>query len=511
MKANILVAGLVLATVGAVLLYPTFRGHATGTPVGGVVTPTGAKRVEVVFVLDTTGSMGGLIEAAKEKIWSIASTLAQAQQAPEISMGLVAYRDRGDAYVTQVVDLNRDLDSMYAKLMDFAADGGGDGPEAVNEALEAAIHRVSWSQDPGTYKVVFLVGDAPPHMDYQDDVKYPQVVAAAAAKSIVVNTIQCGSMSETVAPWQHIAALGSGRYFTVEQAGSAVAIHTPFDAQIATLAAELDATRLYYGSADERAAMDAKVAATTRLNEEASVAVRARRGAFNVSESGQSNLLGEHELVADVASGRVDVADVPASALPPAVAGLPAEQQRALLKETAAKREELQRQIGALAAERDAYIETEVEGGRRRRGLARSADLRRGPQPGGSARARLRRRAALLNVMGAGGHTAFELDLARPRPRCGRLRPPGVTLTYRIRRDRHEPNQGLCRSNHAAGRLKLREQPGSHRRSSSGGHAGRGGSCQRRHTPAAEPARSATPSLPLRTPPLPSRSSTPQS
>jgi Mg-chelatase subunit ChlD len=360
MKTNILVTGLVLATVGAVLLYPSFRGNATGNTTT-VVAPAAAKRVEVVFVLDTTGSKGGLIHAAKEKIWSIASTLAQAQQAPEISMGLVAYRDRGDAYVTRVVDLNRDLDSMYAKLMDFAADGGGDGPEAVNEALQAAIARISWSQDPATYKVVFLVGDAPPHMDYQDDVKYPQVLAAAAAKGIVVNTIQCGSMSETVAPWQRIASLGRGRYFTVEQAGGAVAIDTPFDGEIATLSAQLDATRLYYGSADERAAMAAKVAATERLTEEASVAARARRGAFNVSQSGAGNFLGERELVADVASGRVDVATLPATELPPAVAALPPEEQRTLLAETVRKREELTQKIAALAAERDAYLEAEVE------------------------------------------------------------------------------------------------------------------------------------------------------
>ena len=118
MKTNILVTGLVLATVGAVLVYPTIRGNAASTPpTHNVVAPVAAKRVEVVFVLDTTGSMGGLIHAAKEKIWSIASTLAQAQQAPEISMGLVAFRDRGDAYVTQVVDLYRVLDSMYAKLL----------------------------------------------------------------------------------------------------------------------------------------------------------------------------------------------------------------------------------------------------------------------------------------------------------------------------------------------------------------------------------------------------------
>jgi Mg-chelatase subunit ChlD len=361
MKTNILVSGLLLATFGTVLLYPTIRGNAAGPPPPhDVIAPVAAKRVEVVFVLDTTGSMSGLIHAAKEKIWSIASTLAQAQQVPEISMGLVAYRDRGDAYVTRLVDLNRDLDSMYAKLMNFTADGGGDGPEAVNEALEAAIHRMSWSQDPSTYKVVFLVGDAPPHMDYQDDVKYSQVVAAAVAKGIIVNTIQCGSASETVAPWQHIAALGHGRYFTVEQAGGAVAIETPFDARIATLAAELDGTRLYYGSAEQQRAMAAKVDATDRLNAEASVAARARRGSFNVSAAGASNFLGGRELVDDVASGRVDLATVPAAELPATVAALPPAEQRELLAETAEKREELKRQIAALATERDAYIEAKI-------------------------------------------------------------------------------------------------------------------------------------------------------
>jgi Mg-chelatase subunit ChlD len=364
MKANILVTGLVLATVGTVLIYPTIRGHATSvatTNTTRVVPPAGTKRVEVVFVLDTTGSMGGLIAAAKEKIWSIASTLAQAQQAPEISMGLVAYRDRGDAYVTQVVDLNKDLDSMYAKLMDFQADGGGDGPEAVNAALDDAIGKMSWSQDANTYKVVFLVGDAPPHMDYQGDKQYPEIVAAAAAKGIVVNTIQCGSMTETVAPWQRIAALGHGRYFTVEQAGGAVAIETPFDAQIATLAAELDSTRMYYGSDEERSAGAAKVDATTRLRESASVAAQARRGAFNASESGLGNLLGGRELVDDVASGRVDLATVPAAAMPAPLVGLPRAEQEALLKQNADKRESLTQEIAKLAKERDTYIEDKVE------------------------------------------------------------------------------------------------------------------------------------------------------
>ncbi|MFV2090726.1 MAG: vWA domain-containing protein, partial [Pseudomonadales bacterium] len=187
MKTKILAAGLFALTAAAIAYYPSLHGNVTiiappppiQPPIEYPVQVT-APKIEVVFVLDTTGSMTDLIQTAKDKIWSIASTMASAQPAPEIRIGLVAYRDRGDAYITRVVDLSDDLDSVYATLIDFEADGGGDGPESVNQALNDAITQISWSQDPGSYQVVFLVGDAPPHMDYPDDVKYPDVLAEAA-------------------------------------------------------------------------------------------------------------------------------------------------------------------------------------------------------------------------------------------------------------------------------------------------------------------------------------------
>jgi hypothetical protein len=275
-------------------------------------------------------------------------------------MGLVAYRDRGDAYVTRVVDLSSDLDTMYATLMDFAAEEGGDTPESVNQALGDAIERMSWSQDSSTYKVVFLVGDAPPHMDYSQDRQYPEILAAAIGRGIVVNTIQCGGMPETAQAWTEIARLGNGRYFQVEQAGGALAISTPFDAEIARLSAELDSTRLYYGSDEERAAMDRKVAATAKLHDGASVASRALRGAFNATASGLSNLLGDNELVDDVANGRVDLAAVPESELPDPLRDLAPAEQQAAIDGLIEKRQELQGRIAALAGERDRFVATEV-------------------------------------------------------------------------------------------------------------------------------------------------------
>ncbi len=366
MKTRILGLALFILTAATVAVYPAINNSraalaTTPTDPATHTLPDSRPRVELVFVLDTTGSMGGLIQAAKEKIWSIATTMASAQPAPEISIGLVAYRDRGDAYVTRVIDLSADLDTLYAKLMDFRADGGGDGPEAVNEALYDAIHSISWSQDPQSYQVVFLVGDAPPHMDYQDDVKYPQTLAVAREKGIVVNTIQCGDNPATLRQWQHIAQLNHGQYFQVGQAGSAVAIATPFDADIATLSKELDQTRLYYGSKKEKEKQQRKLEASDKLHAHASTESRARRATFNASASGATNFLGENELVDDVASGRVDLADIDREALPAPLQAMSPQQQKILIAKTAAKRDELQQHIKALAGQRKSFLDERVK------------------------------------------------------------------------------------------------------------------------------------------------------
>jgi hypothetical protein len=249
---------------------------------------------------------------------------------------------------------------MYATLMDFAAEEGGDTPESVNEALGDAIDRISWSQDASTYRVVFLVGDAPPHMDYAQARRYPEILTAAAERGIVVNTIQCGGMPETTQTWTEIARLGSGRYFQVDQAGGALTIATPYDAEIAELSAELDSTRLYYGSEEEIVVTGSKIAATEKLHELASTASRASRAAFNATASGLTNLFGENELVDDVANGRVDLAAIPASELPESLRALAPAEQQAAVDDLAKKREELQDRIAELAGQRSRFIADEV-------------------------------------------------------------------------------------------------------------------------------------------------------
>ena len=88
-----------------------------------------AKRIEVAFVLDTTGSMEGLIDGAKRKIWSIANSIVDINPNADIRMGLIGYRDIGDDYVVRTHDMSADIQGLYGRLMKFQADGGGDGPE----------------------------------------------------------------------------------------------------------------------------------------------------------------------------------------------------------------------------------------------------------------------------------------------------------------------------------------------------------------------------------------------
>lgn len=358
---KLLGASLFVVTAGAVAGYDQLAGlehklfpqDPQPTPV--VVAPV-AQDIEVVFAIDTTGSMGGLLEAAKEKVWSIATTMASSKPAPNIKMGLVAYRDRGDAYVTKVFDLSSDLDSVYAELMEFQAQGGGDGPESVNKALSDAVHQMSWGQSQNAYRVVFLVGDAPAHMDYGNEAQYPQLVKQASARGILINTIRCGGDQKTAQQWQQIAALGQGSYFTVDQNGSALAINSPFDKRLAQLSAELDGTRLGYGDAASKAKAELKEAATSKLHSFSSAASQARRAAFNALDAGAKNLFGDSDLLVDISEGEVRLEEVTEAQLPNAIAKLAPAERQAAVAEIAGKRKKLQAEIQALSGRRDTYL-----------------------------------------------------------------------------------------------------------------------------------------------------------
>jgi hypothetical protein len=307
-------------------------------------------RVDLVFALDTTGSMSGLIEGAKAKIWSIASFVARAQPTPDVRVGLVAYRDIGDAYVTRVYDLDDDLDRVYRRLLSFRADGGGDGPEHVARALHEAVYKMSWSpRAANDVRLIYLVGDAPPHLDYQDGYDYVKAARAAAQKNIQIHAIRCGADAETATVWRRIASLGHGEFLTIDQDGGMHERRTPYDEELARLHDKLSDTVMAYGGAKgaaTRAALEAAHAAPA--------AVKAARAGFLSAKKDSATL--SDDLVGGVAAGRVDLAAVPAAELPKELADLEPEARKKKVATDAKERAEVLDRIAKVSAERDQYL-----------------------------------------------------------------------------------------------------------------------------------------------------------
>lgn len=326
--------------------------NLSATDVSIRVRPPVRPRMEVVFVLDTTGSMSGMIAGAKQKIWAIANKLKSAQPTPDIRFGLVGYRDRGDAYVTKVFGLTDNIDEVYTHLYAFEAQGGGDEPESVNEALYQAVTNLQWSTDQEVLRVIFLVGDARPHMDYPDDVKYPATCRIAAERGILINTLQCGHLSGTEEVWREIAARTNGTYGAILQDGGTIKIDTPYDQEITRLNLQLDATIILYGSKTEQANAAAN---STRLATLAFEAMADRSSYLAKSESG-AVLSGRGDLVADLMNGRVSAESLDEKKLSPELQAMKPTARQELIEQKLAERRQLQAELAAVVAKRDAAV-----------------------------------------------------------------------------------------------------------------------------------------------------------
>ncbi len=351
MKKHAHVAALaVVVSFGGIFLWRSARGAHAPPPQASVATvpPT----VDLVFALDTTGSMGGLLEGAKAKIWEVARRAQEGKPSPKVRVGLVAYRDVGDAYVTQVLDLTTDLDKVYATLTGFKAEGGGDGPEHVLKGLHDAVDGVQWSQDPSAVKLVYLVGDAEPHLDYKDGLTMDGVLGDATKKGIRISAIRCGNDNRTLAAWTQIAQRTDGEVATIEQTGGVVAVTTPYDDDLAHLNADLARTEVHYGTALEQREADDVV----RKNLAAPHAAQADRAAFYGSSGGS----GATKADLAAAPSASAVADIPVAALPPALQAMSADERVRFVEEKQKERQAIMQKVRDMTSKREEFLRSKA-------------------------------------------------------------------------------------------------------------------------------------------------------
>jgi len=315
-------------------------------------------RIDVVFVLDTTGSMSGLLEGAKQKIFSIASRISQGRPTPQLRVGLVAYRDVGDEYVTKRFELTEDLDGIFTHLRKLQAGGGGDTPEHVGRGLGEAVSKLSWDERRETMKLIFLVGDAPPARR-NDDWDFKHWAKRAAEKHIVVNTVRCGGDAETEKQWKLAAKTTDGRYESLSQSGGMVAVATPYDAELAKVNAELARKTMYAGKKEAQVENQARAEQMATLAPEAAAdriqfmktTRSAGRGSAAAAPSAPAVVGGAVDLAAQPEA----LASVSDDELPRDLQGLDAKARETKVKQLASERKVLEEKAAKLSAERDAW------------------------------------------------------------------------------------------------------------------------------------------------------------
>lgn len=151
--------------------------------------------LDVLFLLDATGSMGDEITQIQNTIDTIASRIDSIEPRPMLRFGLVAYRDRGDEYVTRLYSaFTSNVREFRTLLQQVRADGGGDTPEDLQEGLNIALNQMRWSDD--AVRLIFLVADAPAHLDYGQEFDYLDATRVAVARGIKIYPIAASNTDD---------------------------------------------------------------------------------------------------------------------------------------------------------------------------------------------------------------------------------------------------------------------------------------------------------------------------
>lgn len=315
--------------------------------------------VDVALCLDVSGSMRGLIDSAKIKLWEIVNDIGKIKPTPNLRVALYSFGhstyDAQAGWVRKEIDLTVDLDAVYQKLNALTINGG---TELVARVSRDAIEQQKWSEDARALKLIFVCGNESANQD--KTVSLEEVAKNAKAKGIVVNTIYCGPATGRDAPsWQELSKLAGGQYASIDQNRNVLAqINTPQDRKLAELSAELNKTYIAYGGADADKAKENQLrqdANARQLGGQAE-ATRAAAKAGGLYRNARWDLVDRIKNDA-----KFDIKKLPEDQLCEEMKKMKPEEREKYVKDMLKKREEIQKAIQNLSKERDAYIQAEIK------------------------------------------------------------------------------------------------------------------------------------------------------
>jgi hypothetical protein len=311
-----------------------------------------AKAIDIAICLDVSNSMDGLIGSAKAKLWDIVNDLARIRPTPHLRVALFSYgNDNYNAevgWIRKDLDFTTDLDDLYGKLFALTTRGG---TEYVTRVCRDAVEQLKWSDDPRALKIIFVCGNEPASQDKV--VSLQEAARKAKASGIIINPIYCGGARDADArDWIEFARLCGGRFSNIDQDRGVVALKTPMDKKLVELGGKLNETYVVYGKGGEAKAGNQAAQDGNALKAGSGVAA-----ARNISKVGGLYRCEDWDLVDRCKTDpKFDVRTVPLAELSESLRKMTPDQRVAHVKEMAARRAVVQKEIDELGKQRTAYI-----------------------------------------------------------------------------------------------------------------------------------------------------------
>lgn len=354
MKKLILTIGLLLTTFSLMSFNsnPTKKSRNFGTKIEENT------KIQVAILLDTSGSMDGLIEQAKSRLWNIVNTLTTLKysgKTPTIEIALYEYGNDGITfdknYIRQVAPLTTDLDLISEKLFSLRTNGGSEYCGAV---INDATKNLKWDDGKNNMKLVYICGNEGFN---QGPIHYKEAISEALKKDIYINTIFCGNQDEGVKLlWKDGSDVAKGKFFNINSNEVIRYIVTPYDVRINECNIKINTTYIGYGAQGEMKKMNQTI--QDKNAESISVANFTERA---VSKSKEVYTNTTWDLVDRVKEDKDAISKIKVEELPTELKGKSATEIKEIVVEKTKERETIQKEIAELAKKRQDYIDAEAK------------------------------------------------------------------------------------------------------------------------------------------------------
>lgn len=308
-------------------------------------------RIQIALLLDTSGSMSGMITQAKNQLWSIVNEFITANHKgvkPRIEVALYRYGTPSlgakTGYIKQLVEFTDDLDRIGEELFALKTSGGD---EYCGWAMKTALDELEWTKNPADYRVIFIAGN---ESFGQGPVEVHDVCKRAVKERVIVNTIHCSGGADD--GWAEAAKLTGGKALRIETNRVVIEIKTPYDDELIKLNTAINDTYIAYGGVKGTAAKGSQM----RMDQSAQ-----SFGAANIAKRTKTKGSALYrnaswDLVDADREEQVDLKNMKKEDLPEEMREMDADEREAYVAKKAKERLEIQKKIADLSKKRDAFI-----------------------------------------------------------------------------------------------------------------------------------------------------------